>query len=447
MGLVAVVVATTLTTLLIYPLKEVAPAISAGVLYLIPVLLISAFWGLWFGLGTAVCGTLAFNFFHIDPTGRLTVTSPENLVALVVFLIAAIITSTLAELLRSQVLEADRRRLEANITADMARILLGGQTLEKSLPVASAKLAEDLGLKRTRIVPAPTVALEPDMVSIDLDPSVGAVIEMPRAARRQTIEWTQERLAPAIGAVLRVAATRDELQEQAIESGALRRSDVMKTALIRSVSHDLRSPLAAIIASGEAVRGETLSNDEREEMSDAIVIEATRLSSLVENLLDLSKLESGAASPSTDWCSLDEVIDSAVDHARAGNPEVPVNVSVDPGLPMVQADASQLERSLVNLLENAQRYSAPQPVTISARLDHGSILIRIVDKGPGIPSSQLDHIFDPFVRLTENDSHSGSGLGLAIAKGFVEANGGSIKAESLPGQGAAFVIEIGGSHE
>jgi len=114
---------------------------------------------------------------------------------------------------------------------------------------------------------------------------------------------------------------------------------------------------------------------------------------------------------------------------------------------MVRADAAQLERSLVNLLENGQRYSAPEPVTVSARRDHGGTQIRIVDRGPGIPSDKLDQIFDPFVRLTANDSHSGSGLGLAIARGFVEANGGVIRAESLPGQGAAFVIDLPAGEE
>ena len=446
-GFLAVIIGTALTTLFIYPLKEIAPAISAGVVYLIPVLLISAFWGLWFGLGSAVCGTLAFNFFHIEPTGRLTVTDPENLVALTVFLIASILTSTLAEMLRSQAVEADQRRLEANITADMARILLGGQSLAEALPSASSKFSEDLGLKRARITATADPDPAPDMVTIGLGDGIDQVIEMPRAARKQTVDWTRERLAPSIGAVVKVAVTRDRLQEQAIEAGALRRSDVMKTALIRSVSHDLRSPLAAIIASGEAMNEAGLDDTERREMSDAVVAEATRLSRLVDNLLDLSRLESGAADPATDWCSVEEVIDSAADQARESNPSAPVNVTVESGLPMVRADAAQLERSLVNLLENGQRYSAPEPVTVSARRDHGGTQIRIVDRGPGIPSDKLDQIFDPFVRLTANDSHSGSGLGLAIARGFVEANGGVIRAESLPGQGAAFVIDLPAGEE
>ena len=182
-------------------------------------------------------------------------------------------------------------------------------------------------------------------------------------------------------------------------------------------------------------------------MSDAVLAEATRLSRLVDNLLDLSKLEAGAADPATDWCSVEEVIDSSADQARESNPSAPVNVTAESGLPMVRADAAQLERSLVNLLENGQRYSAPEPVTVSARRDHGGTQIRIVDRGPGIPSDKLDQIFDPFVRLTANDSHSGSGLGLAIARGFVEANGGVIRAESLPGQGAAFVIDLPAGEE
>lgn len=145
-GLGASVVAVAITTLAIYPLKEIAPAVSTGVVYLLPVLAISLFWNVWTGLFTAVISALSFNFFHIEPTGRLTISSPENLVALVIFLVAAAIVSSLAEVSRSQALEADRRRLEADITADLARILLSGSGTVAALPEASRRLAEGLGL-------------------------------------------------------------------------------------------------------------------------------------------------------------------------------------------------------------------------------------------------------------------------------------------------------------
>lgn len=441
-GALAAFLAVAVTTLAIYPLKEVAPAVSAGVVYLLPVLTISIFWNVWIGLFTAVLSTVSFNFFHIEPTGMLSINSPENLVALVVFLLAAVITSTLAEVSRTQALEADRRRLEADITADMARILLGGVSTSEALPEASSRLAEDAGFEWARLSLDPPDGESEHELPLRLDGGRTGRLELPPNADPQTMIWARERIAPGLEAVLRAAIERDRLQDEAIETRALRRSDVMKTALIRSVSHDLRSPLAGIVTSGEALSSKGLTDAERAEMSEAVVTEASRLARLVDNLLDLSRLESGVAGPRPDWCAIDEVIESAVEQARRIHPGAPVRITTEDDVGMYRIDANQLERALGNLIENAQRYSAPEPVTVSLRGDRGTAVVRIVDRGPGIEERDLERIFDPFVRLSESDGHQGSGLGLAIARGFIEANGGRIRAESLPGQGSSFVIEI-----
>jgi two-component system sensor histidine kinase KdpD len=441
-GLMVAILAVAITTLAIYPLKEVAPAVSAGVVYLLPVLMVSIFWNVWIGLFTAVLSTVSFNFFHIEPTGMLTISSPENLVALAVFLMAAVITSTLAEVSRAQALEADRRRLEADIAADMARILLGGAGTSEALPEASSRLAEEVGFEWARLsLDSPDGESEHEL-PLRLGSGRTGRLELPPNADPQSMVWVRERIAPGIEAVLRAAIERDKLQDEAIESRALRRSDVLKTALIRSVSHDLRSPLAGIVTSGEALNSKGLTDAERTEMSEAVVTEASRLARLVDNLLDLSRLESGAAGPRPDWCAIDEVIETAIEQARRIHPGAPVRITTEDDVGMFRIDANQVERALENLIENAQRYSAPEPVTVSLRGDRGAAVVRIVDRGPGIEESDLERIFDPFVRLSESDGHQGSGLGLAIAKGFIEANGGRVHAESLPGQGSAFVIEI-----
>lgn len=434
--------AVAVTTIAIYPLKEVAPAVSAGVVYLLPVLVISIFWNVWIGLFTAALSTVSFNFFHIEPTGMLTISSPDNFVALVVFLVTAVITSTLSEVSRTKTLEAEQRRLEADITADMARILLGGAGTTEALPEASNRLAERTGFDWARLSLEPPDGESENELSIRLGAGRTGRLELPPNADPRTLVWICERIAPAIEAVLAAAIDRDRLRDEAIESQALRRSDVLKTALVRSVSHDLRSPLAGIVTSGEALSSAGLTDAERSEMSGAVVTEASRLARLVDNLLDLSRLESGAAGPRTDWCALDEVIETAVDEVRRNHPEAPVRISTEDGVGMFQVDANQIERALVNLIENAQRFSAPEPVTVSLRDDHGTAVVRIVDRGPGIDQADLDRIFDPFVQLSGSDSHQGSGLGLAIARGFIEVNGGTLWAESLPGQGASFVIEI-----
>lgn len=343
-------------TLLVYLLKPVAPVVSLGIVYLPAILLISIVWGLRLGLLASVVSAAAFNFFHIPPLHRFTIAEEENWVALAAFVIAAIVSSTVAGLARARAVEAERRREEAN-----------------------RALAELEALTRER----------------------------------------------------------DRMQAEAVEAEALRRSDELKTALLRSISHDLRTPLTSIIAGGSALGSPTLTADERTELSAAIVGEGRRLSRLVENLLDMSRLEAGKAEPHREPVDLAEVLDAARDGV-AGTDSI--RLAVDPELPMVDADAAQLERAFANLLENAIRYSDGRPVSARSRLVGGNIVVRVVDQGPGIPESEWERIFEPFQR--GDTANTGSGLGLAIAKGFVQANGGEIAIESLPGQGTSFVVTL-----
>jgi two-component system sensor histidine kinase KdpD len=227
-----------------------------------------------------------------------------------------------------------------------------------------------------------------------------------------------------------------------VETRALRRADVVKTALLRTVSHDLRTPLTSIIAAADAVRSPTVGPDDREELGALIGEEARRLSRLVENLLDLSRIEGGAASPHLDWVSIEDVVRTAIEHLPEGDAAVPIHVSLDAGLPLVQADAAQLERVFVNLLDNARRFSGGLPVKVRARVVGGRLKVRVIDGGPGIPSKELPHIFEPFRQVTDSPRHAGSGLGLAIVKGFVEANGGAVEVQSLPGQGTVFAMDF-----
>ena len=200
-------------------------------------------------------------------------------------------------------------------------------------------------------------------------------------------------------------------------------------------------------------------------MASVIQEETRRLARLVDNLLDLSRLEAGAAEPHREWTSVEELIRAAVE--EVGAPSDAFALSIDSDLPLVSVDPVQLERAFVNVLENAQRHSGGHPVSIRARAvrqlsaarapvgaagggrQEGSrptgdrVIVRIVDRGPGIPPAQLERVFEPFYRAgTPGGGHRGSGLGLAIARGFTEANAGWLHVESLPGQGATFVFEL-----
>ena len=358
LGLLATVAAVAVGTLIVYPLKSIAPVASLGVLYLPGILLISIVWGLRLGLAASLASAIAFNFFQLPPLHRFTIADEENWVALLTFVIVAAISSTVAGLAREQALEAERRRGEAD------------------------RALEEL------------VAL---------------------------------------------ARERDRMQAEMVEAEALRRSDELKTALLRSISHDLRTPLTSMIAGGAALGSATPTAEERAELSAAIVAEGERLSRLVENLLDMSRLEAGKAEPHREPIDLAEVLDGA--REAIAQPEA-VRLAVDRNLPLVAADAAQLERAFANLLENAIRHGGARPVLVKSRLVGDKITVRVIDQGPGIPQSEWQRIFEPFQHGVANGAGGGAGLGLAIAKGFVEANGGEIAVESLPGQGSSFVVSM-----
>jgi len=245
---------------------------------------------------------------------------------------------------------------------------------------------------------------------------------------------------PALVALLGAALDREALQAEVVETRALRRSDEIKTAVLRAVSHDLRSPLTSIITAGEALRSRGVDSAERAELADSVVEEAARLSTLVDKLLEMSQLQAGAAAPRTDWCSIDEVIRGAAERAAGA---ADFTLSLDGDLPLIKADAAQLERALENLLENAARYANGHAVSVRARTVGTWLVIRVVDRGPGIPTSELEHVFEAFYRGRDVGSrHAGAGLGLAIVRGFIEANGGRVWAESTPGQGTTFVVQL-----
>jgi two-component system sensor histidine kinase KdpD len=436
-GVVVAALAVAATTALIYPLDDVAPVVALGVVYLVAVLLVSSVWGAWLGYATAVASALAFNFFHIPPTGRFTISEGENWVALVVFFIAALVASTLAERARVRTREAQERRQEADLAAEMARLLLRGTSLDDALPAVSQRLAQALELPSAAIE---LRAVEGDQRRVALALDVGTLL-VPAGLPPHVLDRLRERVVPALEAILGAAIERDALLREVVETSALRRSDDLKTALLRSVSHDLRSPLTAITTAAGALDAASLSPEEHRELVADIAGEAERLSRLVDNLLDMSRLEARTAEPRVEWCSIEEVLVAAVDDVAL--PPGTFALALDADLPLIRADAAQLERAFANLLENSARYSAGHLVSVRARAVGPRVLVRVVDRGPGVPAAEVDRIFEPFYRAPGADNgHRGSGLGLAIVRGFVEANGGRVWVESLPGQGSSFVVEL-----
>jgi K+-sensing histidine kinase KdpD len=264
------------------------------------------------------------------------------------------------------------------------------------------------------------------------------VSELASRSRRRA-----EEAEAALAALRALTEERERLAAEALEAEALRRSDAMKTALLRAVSHDLRSPLMAILTSaGALAHGElTLAAEDRHELAETILGEAERLDRLVDNLLDLSRLQAGAATPVPgDW-PMDDLVLQALDSIEAGSRVEVLLPEEDP--PLVRADLYQAERIVANLVENALRYSpADEPVRVQVRATGSDVLVRVVDHGPGIPSGEADRIFEPFQRGSLRVPTRGAGLGLAIARGFAEANAGRVWVESHQGQGATFVLAL-----
>jgi two-component system, OmpR family, sensor histidine kinase KdpD len=224
------------------------------------------------------------------------------------------------------------------------------------------------------------------------------------------------------------------------ETETLRRSDAVKTAVLRSVSHDLRSPITAIMTASDVLEDsrEALSADERDELHSSIRFQIRRLDRSVANLLDLSRLEAGAARPLPELWTVDGLIARALEAVGPENERVEVILPDES--PPISVDAAQLEHALVNLLENALKFSSPTDrVEMRAQDEDGQVVLRITDHGPGIPEREHDLIFEPFQRGAAVDDR-GSGLGLAIARGFVQLNGGRLWVESTPGHGTTFAL-------
>lgn len=437
-GLIVAAGAVAAITAAIFALRQTVPVLSTGVLYLLAVLLIASYWGLWLGLVTAVASALAFNWFHIPPTGRFTIAESENFVALGVYFVAALVVSAFANAARTRETEAERRQREADLALELALILLGGG--RDSLAEAAARIEAALELTGVRL-DAGWVnpgSGERALPLLSGGQRVGTVL-FPRDAEQLAADQLEQRLAPALGVLMDARSRRSQLEDELVENKALRRSEALKTALLRAVSHDLRSPLTAIAAAAGGIDSTTLSPLQRRELKEVISGEADRLTGLVGNLLDLSRLESGSIETHSEPSAVDEVLDAAV--ANPSLRHALLDVQLDPDLPLVEADPAQLERALSNLLENGVRHSGGEPVAVRANAQGSRLLLRIIDHGPGIAADDLERIFEPFYRAP-GSTGGGSGLGLAIARGLIEANGGRLWARSLPGQGATFGIDL-----
>jgi two-component system sensor histidine kinase KdpD len=427
----------------VFALRPVAPVLSLGVLYVFAVLPIAVLFGLAYALPVSIASILVFDFLFLPPKHTFELRDSENWVALAVYLVTAVVVSELAAGARRRAAEAEQREREAALLAGVAASLLEAEHVQPELRGIAAEVARVLRAARGSI--EADSRRRPDAGEAAYDLTVGDrhVGRLFLDAEARPDPEIVDRVLPALASVLAVAVDRERLAARALDTEALRRSDQMKTAILRAVSHDLRSPLTAIVAAGEGLESESLvlTPEDRTALLATIRSEADRLDRLVANLLDLSRLEAGAARPRPELWTADGLVARALGELGEGAERVEVSLPAEQA--PVRVDGAQIERVLVNLLDNALRHSSPgDPVEVRVEAEQGEVLVRVRDRGPGLSEEELEQIFEPFETGRRAPAIRGSGLGLAIALGFASANGGRLWAQAAAGGGAEFVLAL-----
>jgi two-component system sensor histidine kinase KdpD len=445
------VITIVVTTGLLYLVRGILDTPIIALLYLLPVGLSTALWGLKPGVAAAFCAFLAFNYFFITPYYTFMVHQTRDVLVLVVFLIVAVVISQLVGQAQAGLAAATDREREATRLYELSTALAGLHDEQAIARIVAEQTFDTFQATRVHIV----VEAQPRGQTLDLSrPAQSAPTRQPdwivplqtaRGPQGEIRLWRDERpLLPAEERLLRTFASqgalaleRAHLAESETRAKVLEESDRLKSALLSSVSHELRSPLATIKASVTSLRGEAVAWDSnaRPELLAAIDEETDHLNRLVGNLLDMSRIEAGALKPNRKWNALAEIVSGVVARTRRGQaaPEHRLEIDVSEDLPLVPVDYVQLEQVFSNLISNSLKYAPAQStVRVSAHAQANEVLVQVSNQGPPVPEEHLDRIFDKFYRVTNADRVTGTGLGLSICRGIIAAHGGRIWAENRP---------------
>ena len=433
---------------------------SDMLLYLGAVVTVALVGGLYPALAAAVAASLLLNYFFVEPTHQFTIAERENLLALLVFLFIAVAVSATVDRAARRTSDAARARAEAETLSTLAGSVLRGS---RPLPALLDQLRETFQLTGVTLLERRDGApagpdLQHDAAAWRVAAAVGdrpcltpaqgdtdVIIDEQRSLvlRGHSLAAADRRVVEAFAAQAAVALRQERLEERAAAVGPLAEVDRLRTALLSAVSHDLRTPLASAKAAVASLRSPDVefSVGDRAELLATAEESLDRLARLVENLLDMSRLQAGAMAMSPQPVSVAEVIPAAVGDLDDAGREVAIRIPDD--LPDVHADPALLERALANVLANAVRYSPPDtPAMVTASEHGGTVEIRVIDHGPGIPATDWDRIFLPFQRLGDRDNTTGVGLGLALSRGLLEAMGGTLDPENTPGGGLTMTLSL-----
>ena len=480
----AVAVAAALGVALV--LHQLVAGPSVALVFLTAVLLSAVTWGLWPSLLACLLSVLAYNFFFLPPLYTFTIADPENVVALFFFAIVAVVASNLTARVRAQAITArSRARITENLY-QFSRKLAGAASLDDVLWATAHQIALMLGVRVVLLLPRDDglqvmagyppedVLDEADLAAArwtwDNNQAAGRGADTLPGAKRLFLPMQtgrgpagvigidsdepgplltpdQRRLLDALADQAGLAIERINLVRDVDQARLVAESDRLRSVLLTSISHDLRTPLASILGSASSLSSEgiTLDAAARRELARTIEEEAERLNRFIGNLLDMTRLEAGPLAPNKAPADLSDAVGSALHRAGKVLGGRPVAVDLEADLPMLRIDEVLMEQVLFNVLDNAAKYApAGSAIRVCAWRDAGWVRVQVLDEGPGIPPADLERIFNKFYRAGGADAgRAGTGLGLAICRGFVEAMGGTITAANRSDRtGAAFTISL-----
>lgn len=442
-------------TAVLFVFRGVLDKTVVALLYLIPLGIITAQFGLGPGITSALVSFLTFNYFFLQPYYTLTVHHPADVVILIVFLITAVVISQLVGRVQAGLAAATAREREATQLYELSTALAGlqddhaiAQTLARQVHAVAAGESVEINITgpnsftfRSPEVHPPD---RPPELVIPIDAARGSLGEIRLWRSEPAISHNERRLFQTFASQGALALERAWLAQAESRAKVLEESDRLKTAILSSVSHEFRTPLSTIKAAASSLRGGEVGWDSpaRVELIAAIDDEADHLNMLVGNLLDMSRIESGALKPKREWNILSEIVGSVLSRMKRLAEEHLIEVNLPETLPLVPVDFVQMEQVFTNLLSNSLKYApANTTVCIRARAEETSVHVQVSNQGPQIPAEHLERIFDKFYRTTDAERVTGTGLGLSICKGIVEAHGGRIWAENLS-NGMAFNFTI-----
>ncbi len=431
-------------------------SLGAVSLFLLAVVVSAAFGGLRSGLATSMLAFLSLNFFFTEPRFTFRVESADDVVALVVFLVVAIVVGSLFARALTEHAEAVRRERESRVQSYFATKVLSGEPLERVLGDFAAALLDPLRLARCEIRVqandrAINVARERPGASSGPETAVplsagsrsfGELVAV-RLQGLEAVAGDDVRLLEAAAKQIAVVLERGRLDAQVTDARLQAETNQARAALFSSVTHDLRTPLASIKAAVTTLLEDDVEVGpaQQRELLSTVLEETDRLNRLLGNLLDLAKVRAGAMEPTKEPAAIDEIVESVLHRLQPRLASVRLR-TIFRETPEIPLDPMQIDQVITNLLENAARFSPPGgEVVVSVAPWRESVQVRVADQGPGIPLAERERVFEAFYRA-DTDERSGDGLGLAIARAIVLAHGGRIWVEGAPSGGTAVVFEL-----